>query len=312
MTSAAEYRYPHIILATVCLPWRPDGALDEAQLVRSVNGLIDGGLPDIYVFGTAGEGYAVDEPTFDRVTEVFAGAMRDRGREPMVGIISLSLSTVQSRIERAAAQGVRQFQISLPSWAPLSDDEVDVFFEQTCGRYPDYDFLHYNQPKSGRLLTPDHYLRLAAAHPNLVAVKHGLADFAGIQKLVADGTGIRHFFTEQTFGYGIQFGPCGFLISVASMNPARARDYFDAGVAGDFGTVRTMAGELLQVHGTLFANKGIGTHMDGAFDKVFAKILDPDFPLALKPPYFDYTQAGFEAFRSEVGRTHPEWLPAGA
>ena len=62
----------------------------------------------------------------------------------MVGVISLSLPTIIERIERARQMGIRHFQISLPSWGALSDSELKTFFKETCGRFPDCSFLHYN------------------------------------------------------------------------------------------------------------------------------------------------------------------------
>ena len=94
----------------------------------------------------------------------------------MVGIISLSLPTILERIAFAAACGVRTFQFSLPSWGPLNDHEMRRFFAEICGAFPDLAFLHYNLMRTGRLVRPQEYAELAAAHPNLVATKYGAGD----------------------------------------------------------------------------------------------------------------------------------------
>jgi dihydrodipicolinate synthase/N-acetylneuraminate lyase len=47
-------RYPRTVLGTVCLPWRDDGALDEPLFRRTIRNLVAAGLPDLYIFGTAG------------------------------------------------------------------------------------------------------------------------------------------------------------------------------------------------------------------------------------------------------------------
>jgi len=70
-------RYPRTVLGTVCLPWSSDGTLDEALFRRTIGNLVRNGLPDLYVFGTAGEGYAVTDSMFRRVALVFADAMRE-------------------------------------------------------------------------------------------------------------------------------------------------------------------------------------------------------------------------------------------
>jgi len=77
----------------------------------------------MYVFGTAGEGHAVSEPQFDRIVRVFADEVAalakslKRELHPMVGVISLSTTTIQERIRLARDLGITDFQISLPSWS---------------------------------------------------------------------------------------------------------------------------------------------------------------------------------------------------
>ena len=102
-------RFPQTILATCCVPWTAKGEVDEPIFRASIRGLIDAGLRDLYVFGTAGEGYAVNEQQFDEVVAIFTGECRARAVEPMVGIISLSLSTVIDRIERCSLRGLPSF-----------------------------------------------------------------------------------------------------------------------------------------------------------------------------------------------------------
>src|SRR5262245_52265808 len=131
-------RYKQTILGTCCVPWNEDGTLAESIFRKSIRSLITGGIPDLYIFGTAGEGYAMTEDLFDRITSILVEEMRAGGSAPMVGAISLSLPTILDRIERAGKLGVRQFQISLPSWGVLSDKELATFFQEVCGRFPEF------------------------------------------------------------------------------------------------------------------------------------------------------------------------------
>jgi dihydrodipicolinate synthase/N-acetylneuraminate lyase len=154
-------RYPNCLLATCCVPWDERGGFVEPLFRDQLRLILGRGTKHVYIFGTAGEGYAVSDRQFDQIVGVFHEAMRSAGAEPMVGVISLSLTTVIERIERACAIGVRDFQISLPAWGALNDAELFEFFRQTCGRFPDCRFLHYNLRRAGRLVTPQEYARLA-------------------------------------------------------------------------------------------------------------------------------------------------------
>ncbi|MGH2560800.1 MAG: dihydrodipicolinate synthase family protein [Thermomicrobiales bacterium] len=304
----ATDRFPRTILGTCCVPWNEDWTIAEEIFRDSIRGQIGHGFTDLYIFGTAGEGYAVTERQFDEISAIFVEEMRQAGADPMVGVISLSLPTIIERIERAAALGVEAFQISLPAWAALSDKELAVFFEETCGRFPRYRFLHYNLPRTKRLVTPDEYGALAAKHPNLVATKNSGADYGTVIGLLEKAAPIRHFFTELGYGYGSLIGDCGFLISSASINSNRARAYFEAGVQRDAVTLAAYGRELVAIGEELKRTIGATAHIDGAYDKVFCKIHDPRFPLRLLPPYAGASDEAFDRFLGVLRDRLPHWL----
>lgn len=278
-------RYPADIMATAVVPWTEDWRLDERAFRRELEGLMAAGYRHIYIFGTAGEGYAVDDAQFLAITRVYAEALLAGGVEPMVGVISLSLPTIVARIAAARDLGVRRFQISLPSWGALEADEVADFFHRVLGRFIDCEFLHYNLPRAKRLVTPEEYGTLAATYPNLVATKNSTDSMSRIRGLLEQAPALRHFLTEAGYAYGSQIGTCGLLISIASTNARTARTYFEAGQARDVATVWRLEGELRQIGRTLVRAVGEGTYIDGAHDKVLWQLHDPAFPLRLLPPY---------------------------
>jgi dihydrodipicolinate synthase/N-acetylneuraminate lyase len=300
-------RYPQTILGTCCVPWREDGTVDEELFRTSIETLAGLGLRDLYVFGTAGEGYAVDDRQFDDVVGIFVDTLDALALPPMVGVISLSLSTVIERIERCAALGVELFQLSLPSWGELNDRELSRFFAETCGRFPDLRFLHYNLPRSRRMLTPDEYGKLAAQYDNLVATKNTGAAPATIVALLEQAGQLRHFFTEPGYACASLYGEAGFLISIASVHPGLAREFFEAGVRKDVETLASFSRELADLTAELVAAVG-SARIDGAYDKCFNRVHDRRFPLTLLPPYEGATVAEYEQFVAAAGARHPRWL----
>ena len=302
-------RYPRTILATCCVPWQPDGEVDEPVFRAGIRHLVASGFRDLYVFGTAGEGYAVCERRFDEVVAVFADECRAHAVPPMVGIISPALATVIGRIERCLARGIDLFQISLPSWGALSGPELLAFFGETCGRFPEARFLHYNLRRAGRLVEPAEYAALADRHPNLVATKNAGADVRTVAALLDRAGALRHFVTEPGWVYGSLLGECGFLVSIASINPALAWAYFEAGLRRDAAVLGGLARELALMTDALIEAAGPGVHMDGAFDKVFNRLHDPRFSLRLLPPYAGYDEEAFARFRAQLAERFPRWLP---
>lgn len=302
-------RYPRGIMSTCCVPWDEQERLAEAVFRRGVRQAL-AGTTHLYVFGTAGEGYAVTEQQFDQVVTAFADEMRRGGAEPMVGVIHLSLGTVLDRVRRGRDLGVRRFQISLPAWAALSDRELFVFFERVCGRFPDCQFMHYNLPRTKRLVTGREYGRLADAHPNLVATKNCGDSLAHLQSLLEDAPQLQHFLSERGYVYASLFGECSILASFV-MNWPKLRALLDAGIRHDAAALAAIHREVNVVLQTLFEAVPDG-RIDGAYDKLFQKMYDPAFPLRLLPPYVGSSDDEFRAFVRLLGERLPDWVPAPA
>jgi dihydrodipicolinate synthase/N-acetylneuraminate lyase len=290
------------ILATAVTPWTADYRFDAGIFRRQVQTIARNLTRHIYIFGTAGEGYAVSDEQFKEIATCFWQVSQEEGVKPMLGIISLSLPTIVQRIAWGRSLGFREFQLSLPAWGALNDRELDTFFAETCGRFPDCHFHHYNLARSNRVLTAADYQRLTAAHPNLVAVKASVSDPAIIKGFMALAPRLRFFFTERGYVEARKLGPCGLLISIASVNPRQAHAF----VAGDdafrvrmFEGVQAMGKKLKEIHAGRY-------HIDGAFDKMLFRVSDPTFPLRLLPPYEYASEADFDAFLAGIPA---EWRP---
>jgi dihydrodipicolinate synthase/N-acetylneuraminate lyase len=189
-------------MSTCCVPWDEQGAFGEHSTRRAT---LARGTQHLYVFGTAGEGYAVTDRQFDQIVAAFADEMRQGKAEPIVGVIHLSLGTIVERIERCRDAGVRRFQISLPGWGALNERELFEFFRRVCGRFTDCHFMHYNLARTKRLVTPREYARLAAEHPNLVATKNSNDSF-NTRPVAGAGAGAATFPERDGFIYGSPLG----------------------------------------------------------------------------------------------------------
>jgi dihydrodipicolinate synthase/N-acetylneuraminate lyase len=293
--STVAKRVPATMLATCPLPWTAQGELDARLFQQTVAEQAAGLTPNLYVFGTAGEGHAVTDTQFRAVVDAFRAAL-PAGTSPMVGVISLSLGTTIERIAWAREVGVRDFQLSLPAWGALTDREVDSFFAETCGRFRDCRFLHYNLARVKRVLNGDDYARLAATHPNLISIKMGGQDVAAMEAILTKAPALQCFFTE--FGYAElrdRF-ECGLLVSISSVHWEKSRRFFAA--RGE--ELARMRDELRGIHRSLIAAVGNEAHMDGAYDKLYVKLHAPDFPLRLLPPYASTSEETFRRFRDAL------------
>lgn len=302
-------KYKRCILATCTIPWTPKYELDEDVFRDQIRLILKHGTQSIYIFGTAGEGYAVSDCQFKRITHVFCDEMQSHSADPMVGIISLSVTTAIERIEYAYDLGARSFQLSLPSWGSCTWEEIRLFFNETCGRFSDCSFLHYNSSRSQRLITPDEYGCLSDEFPNFVATKNGAGSLPQIILLCRKAPNLRHFLTEFNFAQACLFGlDVGFLISIASMNWSIAKSFYQAGLDCQVDLLRSYIFELEEIHNKLFAVIGHQGHIDGVYDKVFSKCNDPRFSLRLLPPYRYANEETFDEFTGYIRKTYPNWL----
>lgn len=302
-------RYPRTVLGTVCLPWADDGSLDEALFRQTITNLVRGGLPDLYTFGTAGEGYAVTDGMFRRVATIFAETMREAGGSPpVVGLVSLSLSTMIERLQFCLDRGITTFQFALPGWAATSDGEMRRVFAELCGSFPEAQFIHYNLMRSGRLVRPNDYAELAELYPNLVGTKYGGGDPFMISGLMRHAPMLQHFFTEQGYYLGAPLGECALLTSISSSNPRRAHEYLAAGADGNTARFAELYIELCGVLHALLDATGT-SFIDGAYDKAIHRLSEPDFPLRLLPPYETTSEDAFRRYRDTLAADFSDWLP---
>ena len=88
----------------------------------------------------------------------------------------------------------------------------------------------------------------------------------------------------------------GFLISLASVHPKRAKQFVtgdDAQRAADVADFQVMAAALKEISANRF-------HMDGAYDKMLFRMSDPTFPLSLLPPYSYASEEEFARFKAAL------------
>ncbi len=300
MDRVVKPRHPPGMLCAVDVPWKEDWSLDEGVFRRHVRHLISNGFKWLYVMGTAGEGYAVSDSQFKRVVDVFVEEMSGPGLKPQVGVISLSTTQVAERIRYARSRGVRSFQVSLPSWGAVSDREMLAFFRTVCGPFPDCDFLHYNLGRTKRVLTGEDYRPIIESVPNLVATKQSTYDFGLIRGWVQEAPELQHFFLQHDYASGCLYGECSLLCALAGLFPKLTHDYYKAGQEKDLKRAFEVQSQFMDIGESLFGHVKT-THMDGAYDKFVAWLIDPSFPRRLLPPY-----EAFPDTDAETGRRNYE------
>lgn len=304
-------RYPQAVLVSCEIPWDENENLLEEVLRQEIRHILRQ-FNHLYIFGTAGEGYAVDSARFRRIVTIFREETAGPDIHPMVGVIGLSTANVVERLAVAYDAGFRVFQIALPPWGALNDAEVMTFFRDVCSSFPDGQFLHYNLPRAQRILEGPDYRRLVEAIPNLVATKNTGGGLARAASLMHHAPELQHFFGEQNFPHGCMYGECSLLSSFGPMSPHKSKALFAAGCAGRWDeafTLQLAFHDLLRdLLGPLLAQGRI----DGAYDKLLVRLGGFEaMPLRLLSPYQGFTEEDYQQCK-EILHTHfPDWVTGG-
>lgn len=300
-------RYRQAILVSCQVPWDDQERLLEQQFREQIRYYLRCGYRDMYIFGTAGEGHAVDTERFVRIVEVFRAETEGVDVSPMVGVIGLSTATIVERLRIAYRIGFRMFQISLPSWGALNDAELLRFFTDVCGAFPDCQFLHYNLLRSRRILTASEYRRLADAIPNLVATKNTGTTVATTLQLMREAGDLQHFFGESMFPTGCAAGECSLLSSFGAFAPRKTREFFELGRAGRLEDLLRLQRAYLTMAADLQAPTRGWELMDGAYDKMWVRLAGLDMPLRLLSPYESFPEEVFQQCRRILYEQYPDW-----
>jgi len=302
-------RYPQAILISCETPWDENEQLIEDVFRREVRSVLQN-FTHLYVFGTAGEGYAVDTARFQQVVRIFYEETRGADVHPMVGVIGLSTANIVERIAFAYTTGFRVFQISMPAWGALNDTEVMTFFRDVCGAFPDAQFLHYNLPRTKRVLEGADYRRLIDAVPNLVATKNTGGGLDRAAALMTQAGELQHFFGETNFPHGCMYGECSLLSSFGPMSPHKTWALFEAGRKGQLVEMFKLQKEFHDMlYGVLGSVLSEG-RIDGAYDKMLVRLGGlEEMPLRLLSPYQCFSEEQYQACKRILHEQFAEWLP---
>lgn len=302
-------RYPQAILVSCEVPWDEKEQLLEDVFRREVRMVLEQ-FNHLYIFGTAGEGYAVDTARFQQIVRIFYEETRGVDIHPMVGVIGLSTATIVERIAFAYEIGFRVFQISLPSWGALNNHELMTFFRDVCGSFPDAQFLHYNLPRTKRVIEGADYRRLIDAVPNLVATKNTGGGLDRAANLLTHAAELQHFFGEANYPHGCMYGECSLLSSFGPMSPHKSKALFEAGRTGDWVTAFTLQKEFHDMlHGMLGPLLAEG-RIDGAYDKLLVRLGGlEEMPLRLLSPYQGFSEEQYQACKRILHERFAEFLP---
>jgi dihydrodipicolinate synthase/N-acetylneuraminate lyase len=185
----------HGIYTPHMVPLDPRGRIDENELRRYVDWLIDHGVHGLYPNGSTGEFVRFTADERRRIIEVVCD--QTRGRVPVLaGAAEANAGETIAACEAYAGFGARAVAIVSPFYYRLSPDSVYAYFREIALASP-IDVTLYNIPMFASPIDIPTIKRLAE-FPRIVGIKDSSGDLAFMMRLIAAVRPLRPDFTFLT------------------------------------------------------------------------------------------------------------------
>lgn len=224
----------HGVIPALTTNFRPDGAVDHAAFAAQVRWMVESGCTGVVCGGSLGEAATLSDEEKTGLVRAAVAALG--GRAPVVaGIAAAGTAEAVAQAQAAAAAGAAGLMVLPPyvyasDWREMRAHVVAVIAATSLP------CLLYNNPVAYRTdFLPAQIAELAAAHPNLAAVKESTGDVRRVTALRAlCGERLRLLVgLDDAIVEGVAAGATGWIAGLANAFPVESVALFAAAVAGD-------------------------------------------------------------------------------
>ena len=222
-------------------PFRGDGALDEAAIVRLANRQIDSGVNFLIPCGTTGEASTLTEAETLRVVEAVVGAVA--GRAPVfAGCSHNATAEAVTRAKKLAkVPGLTGLLTANPYYnRPNQEGQYQHF--RAIAEAVELPLLLYNIPsRTGVNLEPATVLRLAEIE-SVIGIKESSGNLAQITELIAQAPrGFKIFSGDDGLTLPVlALGGMGLVSVTSNAIPAQMAQMVRAALSGDWPAARAI------------------------------------------------------------------------
>ena len=258
--------------ATLLLPIGDHDDIDFDALGTQIDAIISAGVNGVYSNGTAGEFHTQSENEFDRISELLANKCEAASLPFQIGASHMSAQISRDRLRRAKRLRPSAFQVILPDWFPVTDDEAIRFLDTMAAEADPIGLVLYNPPRAKRVLSPEDIGWLAERVPGLVGVKVAAGDRDWFERLGPAARRLSVFTPGHQLATHLPMGSSGAYSNVACLSPSRAQWWFEL-MRRDLPAAQATEQRLQQFfqrHITLYI--GEAGYANAAVDKLLAVI----------------------------------------
>lgn len=231
----------HGVVPAITTPFKADLSLDEAFLRKHVDVLVQAGCTGIVALGSLGEGATL--LLEEKLTVLRTCREALAGRAPLVAGIA-ALSTAEAvHLARFAAEAGCEGLMLLPPYVYRGDwRETEAHFRAVVAATPLSCMLYNNPIAYGTDVVPEQVEALAAALPNLHAVKESSADVRRVTELRARlGDRLALFVgVDDLIVEGIQAGAVGWIAGLVNALPEESVHLFELALGARIAEARAL------------------------------------------------------------------------
>ena len=236
------------------VPLDAQGEINEPELRRYVDWLIENGVHGLYPNGSTGEFTRFTAEERRRIVEIMVD--QTRGRVPILaGAAEANTRETIQACEYYHQLGVRAVAIVSPFYYKLGPDGVYAYFKEIADNSP-VDVTLYNIPMFASPIDVQTVQRLAEDCPRVVAIKDSTGDISHMMRMIAAVRPIRpdfHFLTgwDPALMAMLLVGCDGGTNATSGIVPELTRKIYELTVSGRLEEARPLQYQLLPLFDAL-------------------------------------------------------------
>lgn len=244
----------HGIFCPNIVPFNDDRSINERELRRIVDWLIEKGIGGLYPNGSTGEFIRLSFEERLRVVEIVAD--ETRGRRPILaGAAEGNIDLVLKACARYADLGCRAVSLTGPYYYKVSPESIEHYFREVARQSP-IDIVLYNIPQFSNEIPVETVRRLALDCPRIVGTKDSSRDMPRFLNTLNVVKPQRPDFSvlggcEEILFPSLMMGGDGGTIASAGVVPEAIMKIWNDYQAGDYESCKRIQFKLLELINTM-------------------------------------------------------------
>lgn len=236
------------------VPFKDDHSINEDELRRLVNWLIDQGLDGLYPNGSTGEFIRLSFEERLRVVEIVTE--ETRGRVPVLaGAAEGNVDLVLKAAHAYADMGCEAISLTGPYYFSVSPDSVEHYFREVAAVSP-IDIILYNIPQFSNEIPVETIRRLALDCPRIVGTKDSSRDMPRLMHTINSVKSQRPDFTilvgcEEMLFPSLLMGADGGTIASSGVIPEAIVKIYQDFLSGDYESCKRIQFKILELIETM-------------------------------------------------------------